>query len=454
MSTLKVGFSRVDITPPLGIPIAGYFVKRFADGVLDNLDCNCIAVSDGEKTALLYSLDLISINQKTDDIYRKEISEATGVPYEGIFIACTHTHTGPSVGRGAADDPDMPDGIRLYDSFLGTRLADAARYAIEDMVDATMAIGRSEAKRVAFIRRYRMKDGSIRTNPGVNNPEIDAPIGSPDDMVQVLRLKRCGKKEIVVVNFQCHPDVIGGCKISADWPRYVRQTVEGALANDVYCVYFNGTQGDTNHVCTDPKDGELEGLELESFDDVARGYEHSHHMGRAVAGAALQVYGKCAPIENGPVRYAHSVLQVPSQMPKKEDLPLAHKYNDLHLAGKDEEIPFVGMQLTTVVAEAGRMVRLENGPDHFDLYLSSVAIGDVAFAGFPGEPFTDIGRGTKAGSPFTMTIPCCLVNGSEGYFPVESAYAEGGYEARSSSFAAGIADALINGQVAQLKTLK
>ena len=446
MATFKVGFSRVDITPPLGVPIAGYFVKRIADGVLDNLDCNCIAVSDGEKTALLYSLDLISINQKTDDGYRAKISEATGVPYEGIFIACTHTHTGPSVGR-------VDEGCeKVYDEFLGTRLCDAGVYAIQDLADASMYIGRSKAERVAFIRRYRMKDGSIRTNPGVNNPEIDGPIGKPDDTVQVIRFKRCGKKEVVVVNFQCHPDVIGGCKISADWPRAVRETVEGALPN-VNCVYFNGTQGDTNHVCTDPKDGELEGLELESFDDVARGYEHSHHMGRAVAGAALQIYGKCAPAKTGEIKYAHSVLRVPSQMPAKEDLPLAHKYNDLHKAGKDEEIPYVGMQLTTVVAEAARMVRLENGPDHFDLYLSSVAFGDVAFAGFPGEPFTDIGRGTKEGSPFRMTIPCCLTNGSQGYFPVDSAYAEGGYEARSSNFAAGIATSLINGQVEQLKKL-
>ena len=159
-------------------------------------------------------------------------------------------------------------------------------------------------------------------------------------------------------------------------------------------------------------------------------------------------------MQAGPVRYAHSVLRVPSQMPTADQLPLAHKYNDLHNAGRDDEIPFEGMQLTTVVAEAARMVKLENGPDHFDLYLSSVSIGDVAFAGFPGEPFTDIGRGTKEGSPFKMTIPCCLVNGSEGYFPVESAYAEGGYEARSSSFAAGIAEALINGQVEQLRKLK
>jgi len=63
MSEFKAGFARVDITPPLGIGIAGYFVKRNAEGVLDNLEANCLAVSDGEHTAILISADLISIGQ-------------------------------------------------------------------------------------------------------------------------------------------------------------------------------------------------------------------------------------------------------------------------------------------------------------------------------------------------------------------------------------------------------
>ena len=29
MSNLKVGFSRLDITPPIGIPIGGYYEKRY-----------------------------------------------------------------------------------------------------------------------------------------------------------------------------------------------------------------------------------------------------------------------------------------------------------------------------------------------------------------------------------------------------------------------------------------
>ena len=59
------------------------------------------------------------------------------------------------------------------------------------------------------------------------------------------------------------------------------------------------------------------------------------------------------------------IIRHPSNMPSPEEMPLAHHYNDLHLAGRDDEIPFEGMMLTTVVAEAERMVELEHGPEAF-----------------------------------------------------------------------------------------
>ena len=37
MNSLKVGFSRVTITPMMGIGISGYYMTRIADGVLDDL---------------------------------------------------------------------------------------------------------------------------------------------------------------------------------------------------------------------------------------------------------------------------------------------------------------------------------------------------------------------------------------------------------------------------------
>ena len=136
-----------------------------------------------------------------------------------------------------------------------------------------------------------------------------------------------------------------------------------------------------------------------------------------------------------------------------EDMPLARKYHELHLAGKDSEIPFKGMELTTVVAEAGRMVRLENGPETFPLGLSAVAIGPVALLGIPGEPFNGIGRGIKEAEGWEVVMPCCLTNGSEGYFPMQDSYDEGGYEARSSRYKAGTAELIIEEGKALLDTL-
>ena len=40
----KAGFARVDITPPMGVPMPGYFYKRLADKVIDPLVAECVAV--------------------------------------------------------------------------------------------------------------------------------------------------------------------------------------------------------------------------------------------------------------------------------------------------------------------------------------------------------------------------------------------------------------------------
>ena len=60
-SSFKAGFARVDITPPLGTPIVGYFEERHAKGVLDNLEANAVAFSDGNGTAVVIAADLLGI---------------------------------------------------------------------------------------------------------------------------------------------------------------------------------------------------------------------------------------------------------------------------------------------------------------------------------------------------------------------------------------------------------
>jgi hypothetical protein len=141
--------------------------------------------------------------------------------------------------------------------------------------------------------------------------------------------------------------------------------------------------------------------------------------------------------------FAQKIVKIPSNMPTAEELVQARQIDALHKAGKDAEIPYTGMMLTTVVAEAGRMVDLAEGPEYYALSLGAVALGGVAMVAIPGEPFTGIGRGLKQTQGFDMVMPTCLTNGCEGYFPMQDSYDEGGYEARSSYYKAGVAEIII-----------
>ena len=436
MSTLKAGYGRTNITPPMGISISGYYIPRNADGILDDLEATALAVELNSKAVILISLDHLHIKQGLATEIRGKVAEATGVEADAVFIHCTHTHTGPHL----SDETDEELNKRHTEFFI-TRVIDAATFAMADLRPAKMGFGVGQAPGVAFVRRFRMKDGSVRTNPGVNNPDIVHPIGDIDERVSVVRFDREGAESLVLVNFANHPDVVGGCKISADWPGLTRRTVEKAIDN-TKCIFFNGAQGDINHVNVHPTGGFLNDMFMD-FDDVARGYGHARYMGRVIAGGVLQIFDKVKYVDVDSLVSVRKVLDVPSNKPAPEQLPEAYRIKQLHDEGRDSELPYSGMMLTTVVAEACRMVRLENAPDTFDMTLSGIKLGPVAIVGIPGEPFTGIGRGIKDTDGFDMILHVCCANGYEGYFPMRDSYEEGGYEARSSQFKAGVAEYIV-----------
>ena len=447
MNTLQAGYSKVNITPMLGIPIGGYFKVRHAEKILDDLEIVAVALTCGDTKTLLMSIDNLHLDTNYANSCRERISQKTGVPADAIFIHSTHTHTSGMLSLVSEDTL-----VKEYTEFVGKRFEDAAVFALEDLKPARMGWAVGKAPNISFVRRFRMKDGSVRTNPGVGNPDILHPIGDIDDRVNVIRFDREGADTIVLANMGCHPDVVGGSLISGDWPTLFRHRLEKTLDN-VKGIFFNGAQGDVNHVNVNAKGGDFNDM-FNDFDDVARGYGHARHMANVMTAAVLQVFDKVNYVDVDRIRSKLGAITVPSNMPKPEDLPLAHKYNDLHKAGRDDEIPFEGMELTTVVAEAARMLKLEHGPESFGMTLSAVAIGNVALAGVPGEPFNGIGLGLKKAEGWDLVLPCCLTNGSEGYFPMQDSYDEGGYEARSSRFKAGTAEIIIKEGVALLNSLR
>lgn len=445
---MKTGFSKTCINPPYGAPIRGYYAPRFTKGILDDIYVRAAAFDDGENKAVIISLDLIELDQKYFDDMKEAVNKATGIEKDAIFINCSHTHTGPLVGKDPASDKKSDE---AYDAFLISSVRDAAVYAIDDLKEATIETAEAQAKNISFIRRYRMKDGSVATNPGVNNKNIDCALGKPNETVKLVKIIRENADDIFIINFGTHPDTLGGEYISADYMGYACSIIENAIRN-TKCMFLQAPQGDVNHVNVSPSKGEAAISKID-FDGVPRGLKHTEHMGRVIAGAVLSVCSVTERVKADKISFKTKQVELPSNQ-ENHRLEEAKTIHELYEAGRANELPYKEMALTTAVAEAERIIKLQNGPQAFTFTLSAIKIGDIVFAGIGGEPFTEVGNRICVQSPFEHTILCCLTGSAGTYIPTRESCEEGGYEVKSSVIKPGGDDIIVDGMTKLLNEIK
>lgn len=421
---IRAGFARADITPPLGTPISGYFHARYAKDVRDPLQVNALSIGNGADTILILACDVVAITQKHADEIRTLISARTGVPATHVMLCALHQHTAICLGGREIFWPVRDEN---YLSMLYRKLADVAQMALDDLVEAHVFTAEAQTeKEIAFVRRYWMPDGKVRTNP--DTTKNGTPVrrcDESDNTVRLIRFKREGKKDIAYVNFSTHPDVIGGSRFSADWPGFVRRFVEKDNEN-VHCISVTGFQGDSNHVDF------FKATSEERF-PYGTGYDHSRYMGRVIADAVKSIWD--AGIEHTADKICADVQTV---------------YNKTNTAGieyYDEAVQYVadfeaGTPQKTAhirdVATAYRILDLPKAPLYQPVVVTVVEVGDILFAGLGGEPFTAYTHALHAlGKDKTVFCSCCT-NGYQGYLPHARAFEEGGYEVNNTFFTAGL----------------
>ena len=83
---VRVGVAASDITPPLGIPMAGYYHARGADGVLDPLLSKAMVIeADGVRGAFV-ALDLISVTREKPSCRTVMFDATTASPKRPNFF--------------------------------------------------------------------------------------------------------------------------------------------------------------------------------------------------------------------------------------------------------------------------------------------------------------------------------------------------------------------------------
>ena len=418
---LKAGFARVDITPPFGTPLDGYFHTRFVNGVLDPIELNAIALNDGEKTVVMIAADMLGIYIDDVEAIKSSIFNRFGIPKDCIVISALHQHTSFRLTKKGADHLNP-----AYAEILYLKFGDVAKMAVDDMRECTVSTAEKLAEEpIAFVRRYLTKDGTYVTNPPSEViPNLVSRAAEADNTVRFLRFKREGAKDIALVNFSTHPDVVHGEKVSADWPGFTRRFVESDNPN-VSCIFFTGAQGDSNHV---------------DYLGVKRnGYEHSRHMGRVVANAVKEMWDQTTPHEDGKLFAGVKDIYNKSNTAGEEKYEECLAFEKARREGTLGYAPHIEQ-----CAFALRVIEIrESMTIYRKLPVTVVGIGDIVIVGFGGEPFTEYGAAVRkaAGGRFALTF--CTTNGHQGYLPSAQAFSQGGYETANSRFTSNLQEQAI-----------
>ncbi len=432
MTKYTAGFARLDITPPLGVYIGGGWQARHGQGVLDPLYVNAVAFGDGENSAVLLVLDNLGLYGVWGSKWPVEVAEKLGLPADSVIVACTHSHTTPSVGTD-----------EMYDNWLFRRLCDAATIALNDRKPVTDVQWVEErAEGMAFVRRYRLDDGTVMTNPaGAYLEKIVGTACETDDTMRVVRILREEGEEIALVNFQAHPDNIGGEWYSADYPGAFRNKVE-QLRENTRCIFLDGCQG---QMVIGPRGKDLP--------KVPASHKKATDYGNKLGEMAAAMFARTASTGVAGMSFGQKAVDLKTKRDPAR-VPEAERVIRLHEEGKDLEIHPMQKIANYILSESRQLIRLDKtGEEYKSTAVSGITFCGLALVGIPGEPFNEVGKQVRGNSKFPATCLMCNANGAYGYFPTAEGHDQGGYESYNTPYVKGTAEQLADAADALLASL-
>lgn len=411
----RSGYAEADITPPAGTSMPGYFTDRKATGTADPLMARVLWMGHADLPLVMVSLDLIAPPRSmVESIRAKTISlcnEAGLREPAAIWVHATHTHTGGQVERPFTSDaeeiyPNLRPGV--VDQAWVRRAVDATAAAIVSAGKSTVAerdvtLHEGLEHRVAFYRRFVMRDGTVRTNAGRNNPLVVRPAGEVDPRVHTLRFP--GSRTLMVI-FGVHPDTVGGTRFSADYPHYLVTDLKRRLGADWNVIFFNAASGNINHIDVHEA-------------DQPKGAAMAKRIGLYLAETVEGSLSRGKSLNTARVAVASSTEPVTLRKPAQAQIDEAEE----RLRTKRDPFSFNGMFAPAVLVLAKTRDREHQAE------VVSARIGEFGLAAMPGEIFVELAREVEAGSPFQPTRVIGLTNGCLGYIPTYRGHHEGGYEA-------------------------
>ncbi|MHC4880734.1 MAG: neutral/alkaline non-lysosomal ceramidase N-terminal domain-containing protein [Planctomycetota bacterium] len=455
---IRVGVAEVDITPPEGFPMAGYYHERLADGVIDPLKAKAIVFRDGDTSAALVVCDLVAVNTDLSREIRKRVEGQTGIAAGHVVVSATHSHTAPDYMKELylflGDEPQQPARAEYIDRLI-TGPVDAVVAAFEKARPVRLRSGAAAQKTpVAFNRRFVMRDGSVRTWMNHANPDVVRAAGPIDPEIGLLAVEavESGKLRGVLSSFALHLDTVGGTRWSADYPFFIEQKLRKSFGAEVISIFGTGCCGDINH--SDPSRRERNKVDF---------------IGKSLGDTIIGQWPELIPVESPRLFVKSQTVHVPLQDATQEEVQ--HSIDVLGKAAKREKVDFFEHVTAYKKLILDHLLRdepyadtashitwglsrsLAGVGDSLPVDVTVITIGDdVAIVCLPGEVFVELGLAIKQASPFRTTLVVELANAAETiYIPHRAAYAGGSYEVTNSALQPGSGEMLVEAAVTLLR---
>ena len=265
--SLLAGVARVDITPPLGLPVGCWAARKaLAQGAKEPLIAQALVLSDGERTAAIVATDLVFVGRRARDARCASASRAlTGIP--------------PERGLGAREpQPQRAEPLARLDDRRAARHPGVR--ALRRRCSATCSRAPS-TRRSARLEPARI-GSAVGSAPGLsgNRVQRERPV---DDSVTVIRIDRAdGEPLAAVVSFAAHPITVGGSTVLWD-AEYI-----GAAARDASRPRSRASSASSSRAA--PATSRRSTGGSATSEASPHGYESRDRLGRGIGEAALELY--------------------------------------------------------------------------------------------------------------------------------------------------------------------
>jgi hypothetical protein len=257
---MRAGAAEVTVELPLGIPLMGYGARQgVAGSIHDPLHARALYLESGGR-ALIVQLEVCLLAVPQARALRERIARRTGLADAEVWIAATHTHSGPETGVSAvlAGEPPPP--------------------WVEPILDAAVEAASWAVRRAA---RARVGLGSARAAIGRNRREAG---GAVDPEVVVLRVDGArGTPRAIAFVHGTHPTVLGheNLAFSADWPAAAGDAIREAFPSAMPFFLLGA------HADVDPRTRGLQDLALPG-QSLGAGFEACAALGRELGAAVAE----------------------------------------------------------------------------------------------------------------------------------------------------------------------